>query len=346
MSLTGATGYDSVVGASAPSSSLTDFSLLVSFVPSASWWAAYSAAGKIRVTDSTGTTEYARDVLGTPSSSLVILRIKWAGAQTGTPSLRVYPNATDSYAASDTYGQYAAYDSNWKGYWPCEESSTAIVDRISGITGTATGSTVAFGSTGKVGSGVTLSGSGRFELGAVASLNITSNLSLLLWTKPTSLGSSQTIIECSDVSGSPFNGYELRVDTDNSKLAYYSNNAGRKASNASMIANGTWVHAAVTADGTNDNFFKNGSGWGSVAASGSPSSFTGNRAIGSRPGGVFPYAGVLDDVQIHSAARSSAWIGYEYTITNDAASFWSNSGWTALSTGSPWYYNAQQRSAA
>jgi hypothetical protein len=93
----------------------------------------------------------------------------------------------------------------------------------------------------------------------------------------------------------------------------------------------TWVHLAVTANGTNLITYRNGVVVNTVAAAFNLS-YNSNLGVGYYPSFGQYFNGDIDEVSIASP-RSAAWIGYEYTITNDAASFWSNSGWTAVSAG-------------
>src|SRR5690606_12553620 len=88
---------------------------------------------------------------------------KWTGtlASTGEQLLRVYPpqEANASVAAGDTYGQYAAYDSAWVGYWPDGGGN----DRTGGEYHlTAYGSVSVGAATGKVGAATAYNGSSQY----------------------------------------------------------------------------------------------------------------------------------------------------------------------------------------
>lgn len=338
MALDGATGYDSVSGASAPSASLTDFTLYVAFTPSASWWSAYVAAGetpgRIRVTNSDGTVEYARDVLVAPTSSLVVLRVLWPGAQSGTPSLRVYPDATGSYGASDTYGQYAAYDSGVARYFPANESSGNLTDRKASASATVNGS-MTLGSSGKLGSAIAPDGSDDDADPGDLSIAESKVFTYRCWMRSTQTGADRWMIaEGSTSSNTPAAGLILNSGYLRGFLRNDANSARNVVGSSTQINDDAWHHVAMTYDGSNGMILYVD---GTQEASGSTVSgdvtLNASAIAALRRASVsLRYAGLLDDIWIESAARSAAWLGYEYTITNAPASFWSASGWTALAT--------------
>jgi len=117
--------------------------------------------------------------------------------------------------------------------------------------------------------------------------------------------------------------------TDSTKLAVeYSSTV--KTFEVTNFWDGSWHHVAVVLSGANLTAYKDGSPLGTTTAT-----FVNNSnplIIGNNRGGVTN--GDVDDVQLHSVARSAAWIAYEYEITSDASSFWTNSGWTLMAAGS------------
>lgn len=332
MPTTGASGYDTVPGTSAPGASLTDFSLYVEFVPSASWWTAFNAhgdAGRIRVTESTGATEYARDVLVAPTASKAYLRVKWAGAQSGTPTLRVYPDATGSYVVSDTYGGYAAYDSSWYGYWPLEEDPTggsgAIKDRTTNARhGTASNMEAGDLGAAKVGNGLTFDGVDEYvDLGAGPTIASAGTLYMSAW-----ILQDFSAFPLSSRTASGTAGYEFLAGAG-SVAGLMQARVGTPSTNtadATGLDDAAYHLSVLRLTGSNLELYVDGSIVGSPVAFSSGITPSQNLRIASRATGYFP--GGVDDVQVHTSSRSSTWIAYEYTITN--GSFWSNSGWTAV----------------
>lgn len=116
-----ATTYDTATLVN-PSSSLTDFALVVDLSRmSAAWWAAVDTTDgtKGRAAKDSGPTELACDWLDFDSvNETGWLRVKWSGtlASSGTQTLRVYPPqaANASVSASDTYGSNNAYNANYE----------------------------------------------------------------------------------------------------------------------------------------------------------------------------------------------------------------------------------------
>ncbi len=113
-----------------PTSSLTDFTLVVDLSRmSSAWWGAVDTADatKGRAAKDSGPTELACDWIDFDSvNETGLLRVKWSGtlATSGTQTLRVYPPmaANASVAASDTYGRDNAYGSQVLAYWPMNDS--------------------------------------------------------------------------------------------------------------------------------------------------------------------------------------------------------------------------------
>ena len=320
---------------------------------SAAWQSAFTAAGAdtgtIRVTDALGT-ELPRDVLSY-SSGVLSMRVLWSGARGlgDYPTLRVYPDATGSYAADDTYGQYAAYGSGWLGYWTLDEDPTGsapqFINRVANANhGTAQGAIAAGASVaGKLGRGIAGDGINDYiDCGSFkAQLGGATVACMMAWCKRT--GATGASGRCIFGFGGTYSkrfGIEVLED---GKI-YFAMDIGI-ASYPSVTAPGTeWMHVAADYDG-------------SRAALSRPGAHVNGSPVTLSPGGVDPAAalssdlsnllihmntvgrnrfsgGIIDDVQLHSVARGSAWIAYEYGITANPAAFWDNSGWTSLAAGS------------
>jgi hypothetical protein len=122
----------------ASTDNLTDFSFIIAELPSEFFTACTSTDGtKLRCSKDDGVTELAFDPIEFDTTTeTIVLRVKWSGTitPTGTYTIRVYPALTGnvSYGVSDTYGQYNAYDSSNKGFYPVVgDSGTNLTDRTS-----------------------------------------------------------------------------------------------------------------------------------------------------------------------------------------------------------------------
>lgn len=331
MPLTGATGYDTVVGSSAPSSSLTDFTLYVDFVPSSAWSSAFAAQGgnlgQIRVTSADGSTEYARDVLPGSTSSRIYLRVLWPGAQSGTPTVRVYPDATGSYAASDTYGQYAAYVATLM-YFPMEESSGNLTNRASGSSATMYGSPT-YGQTGKLGSAIRFDGTSAYAVAPSLSL---ASFTAMGWISISTLGDFyQRVFD--RIYNGQFAAYVNKTRELGIAVVTTGGSIDVPSTGQYVLSSG-FTHVAWRYQSGRASIFVNGTeSWFTTSGvSGNMASSSDSIAIGQRLSGTPTryYSGLLDDLHL-CAGVSDAWIGYEYTITN--GSFWTDSGWTSLAAG-------------
>ena len=330
MPTTGATGYDTLTGAGYPSATVTDFSLYVQATMSAAWQAAFAAAGadtgRIRVTDAMGT-EFPRDILSY-SSGVLSMRVLWSGARGvgDYPVLRVYPDATGSYAVTDTYGGQAAY-SGMDGYWPLDDLS----NRITGANATASG---AASGEGKLGTGYVFDGSG-----GIVTTDLTAHAAArtyMVWAQRVNAGQKNAGRMWEKAEGN-----DILYTDARSYIYARQRTGGTQAWRVAIPASSNqWHHIAVTHDGSTSDpaIYLNGvaatvsvlsSASGDLVSSSNPYAI-GNRASDS----ARSWNGSLDDVQIHSVVRSAAWIAYEYGITSNPTAFWANGGWTSLATGS------------
>lgn len=197
-----ATIYDSATFVP-PTADLTDFTLLVDLSRmSAAWWAAVdtSDATRGRAAKSNGT-ELAVDWLSFNGVDAGWARIKWSGTlnTSGPHTLRIYPPlaANAAVAAGDTYGQYAAYDASWEGYWPLIEDAN---DRtVNARHGTAPGGQVYGGhSGGPLGAATTIGNlpADEIDLGFAVTYTAANGFSIGNW---------------SDLSGAADDNYQFNL---------------------------------------------------------------------------------------------------------------------------------------
>jgi hypothetical protein len=330
------TGFDTATVTN-PGSALTDFTLMVDLSKaSASWWSAVDTADgtKGRAAKSDGT-ELATDWIAFDNSAKTgWLRVKWTGtlAASGSQVLRIYPPNTSnsSNAANATYGSDNAYDASWEGYWPLGEASGDAIDRTSHSLDAADSGTLTYSQTGKVGNAVDFGG-GEFTF-TPPSLGTT--YSLLTWAKTDSTSGNRGLLLNRDTPPIRFqldqNGADARmiVRDDASVIA--------TSTKASLFADtSTWYHVAGVRNGNDVTCFGNASAAAAGTASFGTLTVSAGATIGGTQGGVGAWNGLLDDVQLHSAARSADWIAEEYAQTNDNATFWGTWTWNAPAGGIP-----------
>lgn len=136
------------------------------------------------------------------------------------------------------------------------------------------------------------------------SLEFSNAITVAVWIKPTAVG-RRTIVS----KGSP-DGFFLRTETNGKiEFRFNANTNGtqfRVLSNQSYPTNGTWMHVAVTFDGTRSTMYINGVQ--DNTASYSPSVIrpnTTNLQIGAWDG-INRYSGDLDDLRLYSSVLSAS----------------------------------------
>jgi hypothetical protein len=260
------------------------------------------------------------------------LRVKWSGtlASSGTPVLRIYPPvaANSSYAASDTYGSDNAYDPNWEGYWP----DGGETDRTSnGNDGTANGGVTIGGATGKVGDATDFDGSNDYiSCADSASLSVTGSITLFCWLNIDSAPSSfYSLIRKRRVTS---DSYQFLLNSS-SQPQLFIDTGSPVNQTGSALSTSTWEHCVGSWDSSNIRVYNNGSlSGGPTAQTGSMSDTTDTLNIGGTDDQSWTVDGRMDDVQLHSTARSADWISHEYDQSNDNATFWGTWTWSAASS--------------
>ena len=305
-----------------PTSSLTDFTLIVDLSRmSAAWWAAVDTSDgtKGRAAKDSGPTELACDWIDFDDANETgLLRVKWSGtlASSGTQTLRVYPPmaANASVAASDTYGSDNAYDADWLGYWPLHDANDRTAN---GNHLTANGGVTAGGATGKIGRATDFDGSDDYF--SRTNLTVALGQSFSLWHEQWQAGSpfhnSVTAnVTCVGLRTPAIGRWDCTWEISN--VGYPRYKTGGPTGDAHVFA--TASTGGVTTLHINGNIE-------STAASGFGQSGTsGEMNIGSTSNGK--WLGWINEVQYHDVERTSEWAAYEYDQTNDQATFWGT--WT------------------
>ncbi len=246
-----------------PTDTLTDFSLIV-LLTRANAGDLFDAvtdqdATKFRFYKQDETTELAFDPFyedWTASDEMVIFRVKWSGSLTssGSYSLLITPAVTGnaSYAATDTYGQYNAYDSNVYQSLPLNDDAN---DRTSNGNN-ATLNSLAFPTdaiAAPIGNGLQLDGTGNpgsalgdYITALPVSNSIVGNNTITFrgYIKPEiqSAGDEDAII--SNWFGSEEGAIVTRYDSLNNEIDCFMSSSGTKSITNSVSIEGDWHHFA------------------------------------------------------------------------------------------------------
>lgn len=332
-------GYDEQ-SVTNPGSALTDFTLLINIANLSSDWKSnvQSDGADIRLTKGDGTTELAYDLIdwaynaGSPTGWI---RVKWSGtlAASGTQNVRVWVGYTGgtatAYDASETYGSDSAYDAFWKAYW----ASISVADRTSNGNNITNTTGVGTSSDAKVGDG-----SFDYERGSADYMQMSSAVvpaypfTMMCWIKTESFPSSGAVgLMAIETNGSNDHRHALYTGTTSSQNVganSRSTSAGNAVSSTTM-STGTWYHASgVWTSAASRTARTNAAGAIENTTSISPSGINYTRLGRFNNSPVYYFDGLMNDVQIHSTARSADWIDEEYNQTDDNATFWGTWAWT------------------
>ncbi|MBT0812302.1 T9SS type A sorting domain-containing protein [Litoribacter ruber] len=195
-------------------------------------------------------------------------------------------------------------------HWQLDEGSGTTLNDASGFnnTGIITGSSTWVQGVKEL--AIRLNGSGQFATAANdPSLNVSEEITIALWVRPEKRG-VQSLLNKADFGAR--SGYELSL-ANNGRVSFQINhNSSRVTSQASYPTNGrTWMHIAVTYDGSTLKLFIDGVENSSNSLSSSPLIGTNDLPliIGAEQGGVNSLMGALDDIMIYNSALSPSQIG-------------------------------------
>jgi hypothetical protein len=298
---------------------------------SSSWWADVNTSDgtRGRAAKSDGT-ELACDWIDFDNSAETgLLRVKWSGtlASSGTQQIRIYPpNTRNSAVASDgTYGSDNAYDDYWELYFPSGGGS----DRTSnGRDGTPHGGVSVGGATGQIGKATNFDGTGD---NVVASYTppASTNHTWLIWANADTV--RQQWMLCNSEESTDFGLWAFGCYDSNGVFRAYSGGVATRWIGNNGDCTSDWEQFAV--------IYNSSSGISSVIKNASALSSSSNNSttpitdatdvcVAGRLGTFWSYFdGLLNEVQIHSTARSADWISHEYDQTSDNATFWGSWAW-------------------
>jgi len=204
----------------------------------------------------------------------------------------------------------AAYDSNFMGVWHYPNGTTlSLADSTSNArNGTMVGTMSAV--TGKI-DGAASTGyptAGYQNNGVSYTIFSTVTPTVSCWVKLDSTTGYQTVAVTGSANGVWING---------GKMDYYT--VSDHNANTS-VGTGSWVHIAMTHDGSNIRFYYNGATDGVIALA----AFTMNVDRSFKDSGTAnTIRGAMDELRISNAIRSASWILAEYNNQNSPSTFYS-----------------------
>lgn len=335
-------GYDTA-SITNPGGALTDYSPPVDLSRmSTDWWAAVDTTDgtKGRVALDVNGTEVPADWIDFDDTAETgWLRFEWSGTlpSTGTNVVRIYPPqaANSSYAASSTYGSDNAYQTSVTGYWPDGGS----IDRtVNGYDGTGAGSVSFGGAVGKVGAATDYDGSSQYsDLGnpVLDDIEAANALAIMIWANPDAIASDGALVS----SWSGDSSLLTWLDVGGAGAGYAaivrdsSNGLTRTGEDTATATAGSWAFVSMTWDGTTLIVYVDGQESARSESARVLNPTPNPLGIAADADNSRHFDGLLNDVQVHSVARSADWIAEEYAATNDQATFWGTWTWNAPSGG-------------
>jgi hypothetical protein len=159
-----------------------------------------------------------------------------------------------------------------------------------------------------------------------ASLDLTSQVTLSAWIRPTSTGSYDRIVGKSHSSAAaPWTMYGLLFDNANHLRGEISESLTQNAvDGTTVVPLNTWTYATVTYDGSNIRVYFNGSEDATpTALSGSIDTNNVPLSIGRSNYNSDYFNGRIDEVRVSNVARSADWIKTSYNNQNSPSTFYS-----------------------
>lgn len=295
---------------------LTDFPLLVKFTADTDIGAnARSDGYDLRFATSTGMVlPYEREdyhVSSGSGSGLFWVRvptIRAAGSSSSGAVLYVY---FGSGSAADGQTKTTVWDSGFKGVWHFGTSDSLLLtdSTTNASDGTNYGATAVAGT---VGGAAKYSGAQYVNCGTGASLNFTGDFTLEAWITPTNPPlTNQALFGKHSSSNVGYWMYYNHPDYLRTIALLGVNNTSLKAGE---VNGGETAHVVGVRSGTTLILYENGAFVDSLDAGGSVNPTSTNPfTIGRRSDSAsYYYKGGIDEIRVSSAARSAAWVKFEY----------------------------------
>ncbi len=326
---------------------LTDFPVYVdlSDLPAGFFTNVKNDGSDIRVTQADGTTEQAREIVTiTTGSSIGEIHFKASSlsSSTDTDFYIYYGNAGASEPAEDaTYGRENTWNSDYIAVWHLQESADGTVDEYLDSTSNDNDGTGGDGNSpntpvqidGKIAKGQDFIDSPSFDFIKVpdsASLVFSSGFTFSAWVWPDEVpGSANDLGDFIMSKNNAFAGNQMEFEwgwTDSVRpgVQWYSNAFDFGVANTYPTA-GQWNHMVATFDGTDVDYFLDGSADGGYTPFNNPPP---NTVYDLNIGGIRPrstgydFEGKLDEIRIQSGEVSATFISTEHNNQNSPSTFY------------------------
>lgn len=239
------------------------------------------------------------------------------------------PNTRNAaYATGDTYGQYNAYDSSTKGYYP-----------VYGDTGTTITNRTSETQTGSLGAGVSFVNNrilfDTINDGASVmpskSLDGLSNFTVSMYVNHDDTD-DQRWFNSSNFGFGPLTFWKFNSSTNYFILGTSDGDTGFGLSDTSVSPN-VDIQYTFAYDGSTANIYKNGNLIDSVSHTGTlTASVNNNYSLGNPADNSLSMEGEQWGLYFNISVYSSNKVAYEYTQTSDNSAFWSTPTWTSGGT--------------
>ena len=202
-----------------------------------------------------------------------------------------------------------------------DEGSGSTVNDASGNGNAGQIGTATWLTTGRYGKALSFNGSNaRVTVPSVASLQLTTGMTLEAWVNPSSLSGWECVLmKERGAAGAGLLSYALyahdgaplalgqAVPAGYVRLNNVANTTDRAARGTAKLTIGAWTHIATTYDGTTQSFYVNGVLVGTTAGSGSINVANGALRIGGNNSSLNEFfRGLIDEVRVYNRALSAA----------------------------------------
>jgi hypothetical protein len=257
-------------------------------------------------------------IVWTPASSKAVLRVgtlSLSSAADNTLYIWYGAAAETLPAANSTYGQYAAYDASWAGYWPLQAD---LNDRTSNARHLANAGVLVPGdSAGKFGQSTSFNGTNQRAYGG--QITNAMPVTLIAWVNIVDTRWDGVIRNIGDYGN---DAYMLQCRDGATTDAVHNLDAtGSATASVAPPSLNTWTQIAASFASTSSRTAAKNGTWGTAnttALTGTFNTTNGGVEIGRGTGW---FKGRMQDHQFHTANRGSAWLITEYNQTNAPGSF-------------------------
>ncbi len=298
---------------SSASVDLTDFPVLVSLTSSNVDFTKTRDSGQdIRFVDADGSTQlpYEIDNWNESATSTVWVKVPQIDAASTTDYIWMYYNNT---SAVDASAPTQVWDSNFIGVWHMSDASGTVMDSTANDNDlNVQGGTPDYAQVGKIGKAINFTAASSEYLsktgGTLTNLPTgNSQYYIEVWYNSNSSSNGNGLVGWGNYgSSNEANAFRRKTGADGYLNFWWANDFGVNQS----ISASSWYYAGAMFDGTNRAIFHNGGNIGSDTPVGHNMQNS-NFRIASTNNGEY-WDGLIDEVRISKASRSTSWIGAEY----------------------------------